>query len=64
MVTANTPLPLSLRRIPVRDRVTAGSAAALSVLGMIGVIALMALALLVVPVAAALVFGPALLQAI
>lgn len=64
MVTANTPVPFSARRLPVRDRVTAGGAAALSVLGMIGVIALAGLALLVVPLAAALAFGPALLQAI
>lgn len=64
MVTASTPLPYSSRRIPLRDRVTTGSAAVLSVLGMVGLIVLAALALLVVPLAAALAFGPALLRAI
>ncbi|WP_431802445.1 hypothetical protein [Microbacterium sp. bgisy203] len=62
MVTASISLPASRRRrTPLRDRVSTGGAAVLSVAGVIVAIGLAALALLVVPLAAAVVFGPALL---
>ncbi|GAA3038376.1 hypothetical protein [Microbacterium dextranolyticum] len=66
MATASIPALFSprtsARRTPLRERVSAAGAAVLSIIGSIGAIALIVLALLVVPVAAALAFGPALLS--
>ena len=69
MVTASIPYPSvaarsARTRTPLRDRVSTGTATALSVLGLIGLGALLAAGLLVVPLAAAIVFGPALLAAL
>lgn len=66
MATVSVSVPVS-RSVPaartrLHDRVSAGGAAFLSILGLIGVIGIAALALLVVPLAAALAFGPALLE--
>ena len=49
------------RRMPLRERISAGGAAVLAILATIGAIGLVVLALLVVPLAAALAFGPSLL---
>lgn len=75
MVAASIPSParpartaLSAARVrtrtPLRDRVSTGGAAALSVLGLIGLGGVLVLGLLVVPIAAAIAFGPALLAAL
>lgn len=69
MVTASIPYPSvaarsARTRTPLRDRVSTGTATALSVLGLIGLGAVLVLGLLVVPLAAAIVFGPALLAAL
>ena len=69
MVTASFPYPSvaarsARTRTPLRDRVSTGTATALSVLGLIGLGAVLVLGLLVVPIAAAIAFGPALLAAL
>ncbi|MCC9053686.1 MULTISPECIES: hypothetical protein [Microbacterium] len=69
MVTASIPYPSvaarsARTRTPLRDRVSTGTATALSVLGLIGLGAVLVLGLLVVPIAAAIAFGPALLAAL
>lgn len=68
MVTASIALPLDAhharRRTPLRERLLTGGAAALSIIGIIAAMGIVTLALLVVPVAAVLVFGPALLELI
>ena len=69
MVTASVPYPSvaarsARTRTPLRDRVSTGTATALSVLGLIGLGAVLVLGLLVVPIAAAIAFGPALLAAL
>lgn len=68
MVTASIPFRPAIRsahrRTPLGERVSRAGAAVLSVAGMVGVITLVALALLVVPIAAALAFGPTLLDAL
>ncbi len=69
MVTASIPYPSvaarsARTRTPLRDRVSTGTATALSVLGLIGLGAVLLLGLLVVPIAAAIAFGPALLAAL
>lgn len=69
MVTASIPYPSvaarsARTRTPLRDRVSTGTATALSVLGLIGLGAVLVLGLLVVPLAAAIAFGPALLAAL
>ena len=73
MVTASIPFPArpartalsaASARTPLRDRVSTGGAAALSVLGLIGLDGVLVLGLLVVPIAAAIAFGPALLAAL
>lgn len=69
MVTASIPYPsvaarCARTRTPLRDRVSTGTATALSVLGLIGLGAVLVLGLLVVPIAAAIAFGPALLAAL
>jgi hypothetical protein len=68
MVTANIAFPLDVRparrRTPLRERLSTGGAAALSIIGIIAAMGIATLALLIVPVAAALVFGPALLELI
>lgn len=69
MVTASIPYPSvaarsARTRTPLRDRVSTGTATALSVLGLIGLGAVLVLGLLVGPIAAALAFGPALLAAL
>ena len=71
MVTASIPYPVAARsasafraRTPLRERVSATGAAVLSILGLIGLGALLTAGLLVVPLAAAIVFGPALLAAL
>lgn len=69
MVTASIPHPSvaarsARTRTPLRDRVSTGTATALSVLGLIGLGAVLVLGLLVVPIAAAIAFGPALLAAL
>ncbi len=68
MVTASLPLSVSIRtprpRRPLRERVSVGGAAALSVLGVIALIAIAAIGALIVPLAALIVFGPTLLSLI
>lgn len=69
MVTASIPYPSvaarsARTRTPLRDRVSTGTATALSVLGLIGLGAVLVLGLLVVPIAAGTAFGPALLAAL
>ncbi|WP_314432058.1 hypothetical protein [Microbacterium lacticum] len=69
MVTASIPYPSvaarsARTRTPLRDRVSTGTATALSILGLIGLGAVLVLGLLVVPIAAAIAFGPALLAAL
>lgn len=69
MVTASIPYPSvaarsARTRTPLRDRVSTGTATALSVLGLIGLGAVLVLGLLVVPIGAAIAFGPALLAAL
>ncbi len=69
MVTASIPYPSvaarsARTRTPLRDRVSTGTATALSVLGLIGLGGVLVLGLLVVPIAAAIAFGPALLAAL
>lgn len=76
MTTASIPFPVSVRsgirtpapakptRIPLRERLSSGGAAALSIVGIIGAMAIAALGLLVIPIAAAIAFGPALLALI
>ena len=69
MVTASIPYPSvaarsARTRTPLRDRVSTGTATALSVLGLIGLGAVLVLGVLVVPIAAAIAFGPALLAAL
>ena len=69
MVTASIPFSSvaarsARTRTPFRDRVSTGAAATLSVLGLIGLGAVLVLGLLVVPIAAAVAFGPALLAAL
>lgn len=61
MATATLSAPFLPRRIPASARVSPGAAAVLSVLGSMLAFGIAALGLLVVPVAAALAFGPALL---
>ncbi|MBN9213943.1 MAG: hypothetical protein ABS62_03550 [Microbacterium sp. SCN 70-200] len=65
MVTASISFPAAARptarRTPLRERVSAGGAAVLSIGGTIVAIGIALLGLLVVPIAAAIVFGPALL---
>lgn len=63
-VSVSVPVPRTVpgARTRLRDRVSAGGAAILSILGLIGAIGIAVLALLVVPLAAALAFGPALLE--
>lgn len=65
MATVSVSVPAA-RSVPatrtqLRDRVSAGGATVLSILGLVGVIGIVAVALLVIPVAAVLAFGPALL---
>jgi len=66
MVTASIPFPAATRpvarRIPLRERVSAGGAAVLSIGGTIVAIGIAVLGLLVVPITAAIVFGPAVLS--
>lgn len=68
MVTASIVLPRTLRparsvrRMPLRERVSTAGAAALSIVGIIAAMAVATLALLVIPIAAVIVFGPALLE--
>lgn len=61
MATATLSVPSFARRPSPAERVSAGAAAVLSVLGSMLAFGIAALGLLVVPVAAAVVFGPALL---
>lgn len=65
MVTASVPFPLSsrpsARRAPLSARLSTGGAAVLSVAGTVVAIGIAALGLLVVPLAAVIAFGPALL---
>ncbi|HYP74161.1 MAG TPA: hypothetical protein VEP72_08730 [Microbacterium sp.] len=67
MVTASIPFPSARparRRTPVGERVGATGAAVLSIIGTIGAIGIVLIGLLVVPIAAAIAFGPALLAAL
>lgn len=68
MVTASIEFPSAVfrtgRRAPWRERLSAGGAAALSIIGIIVAMGIATLALLAVPLAAAIVFGPALLELI
>ncbi len=61
MATATLSARPHSRRISPAERVSAGGAAVLSVLGSMLAFGIVALGLLVVPVAAIIVFGPALL---
>lgn len=66
MVTASIAFPLhtasARRRPPLRERLSTGGAAALSIVGIIAAMGIATLALLAVPIAAVVVFGPALLE--
>lgn len=72
MATANLALPTPRHstsspravRLALSARVSPAGAAVLSVLGSMGAILIAAVSLLVVPIAAAIAFGPALLELI
>ncbi len=55
---------ISVQSVPWRERLSTGGAAAASIMGIIIAIGIAVLGLLVVPLAAAVVFGPALLALI
>lgn len=64
MTTASIRFPgdsASAQTTPWRERLSTGGAAAVSIVGIIVAIGIAALGLLIVPLAAAVVFGPTLL---
>ena len=64
MVTAALLLPRPPRRITLTSGLTRGGAAVLAILGSTLAIGIAAFGLLIVPIAAAVAFGPALLGAL